>query len=152
MKFQNITCKSSCTRANNGLKKTTERRTPKAALPKPFRFLPADSLLRLQRTGHAAHSRQHRHRAPRFCWQPGLGKEDEEVLCQEPSPSGTLPWVLKEPLDALFHPEAFKPLPHTSGSVNGNRQFGTRTFFCSFSWTCKTVLLKKIIQIRWMQK
>lgn len=104
---------------------------PKAALPKPFRFLAADSLLRLQRTGHLAHT--HRHQAPGVCWQPGLGKEDEEVPCQEPSPSSTLPWVRRTARCSL----PLRSIQAPSGSVNGNRQSGTRTVFCSFSWTYK---------------
>lgn len=76
------------------------------------------------------HLTRHRHRAPGSADSQGWGmrmrsSHAESLLhqarCHE----------LEEPIDALFHPEAFKPLSHTSGSVNGNRQFGTRTFFCS---------------------
>lgn len=56
---------------------------------------------------------------------------------------------LEEPLDALFHPEAFKPLQEVSMAIGSLAQ---EQFSAPSPELTRKVLLKKIIQIRWMQK
>lgn len=58
------------------------------------------------------HLTRHRHRAPRFCWQPGLGNEDEEFPCWEPSTSGTLPRVRRTDRCSLPPRSIQAPISH----------------------------------------